>query len=645
MINLGLGTFEKSKEEIGSLYNQSRTSFLDSAHANFMNAWNLNPFSSAWRAVDQISAYQESNIYLNKDDLNKKYAGLGLTFKEDTREGLVNYLVERKELENKRSSILSRGPQGGLAKSFFFLESLGTSFLDPINVGASFIPIVGQAKFASMVARSGKNIARMKKGFKEGLFGNALVEPLVYGVAKSEQADYDAYDAFTNIALGGFIGSAAHVGFGRMGDFIAEKRGKPNIYQRLAAISPENQKQLLDYSVGKVLKGEPVDTGNLILEKTAIGDPQLNKINDQIEEFTTLYYNSLKNGEPVDLPPIKIVMGEVDIPVPKKVVVGDYIEFFDDAGNVVKRIVTKVSSDGFSVKVKIGNKEEIVDLSERSSAFINIKNPNYELRAVQTGFQRRKISSLKEEELENLRTDLQNKKRYFETTQQTNQGEYKIITRDLKAVEFFLDVKPKKEIKVIGLEKRQQDIINEIQSIKRQVKEGGSIVETDVNKYLKKLNLELDNIKKQIKLSITKPTIKKNLENKTKIDRESAKIYLQNIRNLQKTQRDLIDSKRIENDRVKLQEQSNINNRNTKPLTIEDEKIIEKNFSELELEAENMQQRTVLHQKQLGIKDEELTETMLQERAVIEQIDNSIKNKTKIREAIEAGTNCTKRNS
>lgn len=94
-----------------------------------------------------------------------------------------------------------------------------------------------------------------------------------------------------------------------------------------------------------------------------------------------------------------------------------------------------------------------------------------------------------------------------------------------------------------------------------------------------------------------------------------------------------------------MQEQSNINNRNTKPLTIEDEKIIEKNFSELELEAENMQQRTVLHQKQLGIKDEELTETMLQERAVIEQIDNSIKNKTKIREAIEAGTNCTKRNS
>jgi hypothetical protein len=297
MINLGLGTFKKSKEEIGTLYNQSRTSFLDATQANFMNAWNLNPFSSTLRAYDQIKAYQSSNVYLNKDELNKQYAGLGLNFTEDTREGVVDYIVERKNLENSRASILARGPNSKMAKGFFFLESLGTSFLDPINIGASFVPVVGQAKFASMVARSGKNIARMKKGAVEGLVGNIAVEPIVYGVARSEQADYTAYNSIINIALGGFIGSAAHVGFGRIGDYLAEVRGKPNIYQRLAAISPENQRQLLDYSVGRVLKGEPVDTGNLISEKTRIGDAQLNKLDDQIKEFDTLYNNSIKNGD------------------------------------------------------------------------------------------------------------------------------------------------------------------------------------------------------------------------------------------------------------------------------------------------------------------------------------------------------------
>jgi hypothetical protein len=424
MINIGLGTFKQSQAEIGLTYSQTRTSFLDAAHANFMNAFNRNPFASTGRAYDMTKAYQSSNTYLNRDELNKKYAGLGLNFTEDTREGVVDYIVERKNLDNKRANILARGPSGKLAKSFFFLESLGTSFLDPINIGASFVPIVGQARFAAMVARSGKNIARMKKGFREGLVGNAMVEPIVYGVAKAEQADYGAYDAITNIALGGFIGSAAHVGFGRIGDFLAEKRGKPNIYQKLGAISPENQRQLLDYSVGRVLKGEDVNTGNLIVEKTSAGDAQLNKIDDQVAEFNTLYKNALDNG-----------------------------------------------------------------------------------------------------------------------------------------------------------------------------------------------------------------------------DRSSAKIYLKNIRNLQKTQRDLVEAKKVENDRIRLQEESNIKNRNAKPLTEAEQVVVDKNLTELELEAENIQQRTAFHQKQLNIKDEDLVDSILQERTVIEEIDNSIKNKTRIRDAIKAGTNCTKRNS
>jgi len=424
MINTGLGTFEPSKQEIGSLYDNTRTGFWDAAGATFYNAWNYNPTSSVFRAVDQTQAYQSSNTYLNRDDLNKEYGSLGLTFKEDTREGVVNYLVERKKLELERSNIIARGPDGKLAKSFFFLESLATGFVDPINIGASFVPVVGQVRFANMVARSGKNIARMKKGFVEGLVGNAAVEPLVYGVAKSEQADYDIYDSFTNIAVGGFIGSAAHVGFGRIGDFLAEQRGKPNIYQRLAAISPDNQQALLKHSVGRVLKGEKVDTGNVIVEKTRAGDDQLNKLDDQIKEFKSLYKNSLENG-----------------------------------------------------------------------------------------------------------------------------------------------------------------------------------------------------------------------------DRKSAKIYLQNIRNLQKTERDLFEAKRQANDEAKLQDQTGVNANNKKTLTEQEEIKIEKTTSEVANEVENMSLRNTQQQKQLDVKDENLGQEFIADKTEIEKIDKSIKNKKTIRQGIEAGTNCTKRNS
>lgn len=424
MINFGLGSFETSEQEIGSLYNQTRAGFWETAGATFMNAWNYNPTSSIFRSVEQTQAYQSSSEYLDRDFLNKEYGDLGLVFEKDTRAGLVDYLVERKKLENERAEVISRGPKGKLARSFFFLESLGTSFLDPINVAASFVPIVRETRFANMVAKSGKNIARMKKGFVEGFVGNTAVEPLVYGVAKSEQANYDIYDSFANIAVGGFIGSAAHVGFGRIGDFIAEKRGKPNIYQKLAAISPENQQALLRYSVGKVLKGEKVDTGNLIVEKTRIGDERLNKLEEQIVEYKGLYKNALDNN-----------------------------------------------------------------------------------------------------------------------------------------------------------------------------------------------------------------------------DRKSAKVYLQNLRNLQKTERDLIEAKRKANDEAKLKEQKEgINANNKKLLTPVEVSKKEKVTSEIEAEAESLNASTKVRQKQLDIKDEDIA-PISENKAEIERIDNNIKNKTKIREAIEAGTYCTKRNS
>ena len=84
----------------------------------------------------------------------------------------------------------------------------------------------------------------MTKGAIEGFVGNALVEPIVYKVAKSEQADYDYQDSILNLVAGTVLGSGLHVGFGRVGDAIAKARGKDNIYQRLAKSHPEFKEEL-----------------------------------------------------------------------------------------------------------------------------------------------------------------------------------------------------------------------------------------------------------------------------------------------------------------------------------------------------------------------------------------------------------------
>jgi hypothetical protein len=422
MIGLNLEQFETPKEQIGSALGNVKTTYWEAQGANIASSWDYNPTSSLFRLTEQTEAYNESNVYLNKDELNKQYADLGLFFEEDTREGVVNYLVNRKQIEQERASVVSRGPQNTYGT--FFLASLATNFADPINIGAAFVPVVGQTRFANMVARSGKNVARLQRGFIEGFVGNAAVEPIVYGVARSEQSDYDQYDAFFNIAAGGILGSSLHVGFGKIGDVIAERTGKPNIYQRLAAISPENQQELLRYSIGKTLRGEKVDTGDLINSKTRIGDEQLNRIDDQINEFKGLYQDAIDRN-----------------------------------------------------------------------------------------------------------------------------------------------------------------------------------------------------------------------------DISSAKIYLQNLRNLQKTERELFETKKQKNDLAIQQKVNDPNIRDEKGLLPESEiQYKDKQSSELEAEAENINQRNILHQKQLNIKDEDLSEEFLDDRKKISDISNVLNRKVSIADSITAGINCVMRN-
>jgi len=154
MYNIPLGTFDQSAKT-GSVYDNVQTGYWEALKSNIATTWNYNPLSSLLRTVDQAQAYDSSNVYLKADDLNKEHAELGLVFKKDTRKGVVDYLVERKKLERKRQDVVSRADVGFLGGAGFFLSSLGTSFVDPVNLAASFVPVVGQARFANMVARAG----------------------------------------------------------------------------------------------------------------------------------------------------------------------------------------------------------------------------------------------------------------------------------------------------------------------------------------------------------------------------------------------------------------------------------------------------------------------------------------------------------
>lgn len=141
---------------------------------------------------------------------------------EGIRSGALDILVERKKEERRRQDILSRAPTGFGATAARIGTALAASALDPLNVASAFIPIVGEARYAAMLGRAGGAIGRAgvraRVGALEGAVGAALVEPIVYGAARQEQADYDLNDSLLNIGLGTALGGGLHVGIGAAAD-------------------------------------------------------------------------------------------------------------------------------------------------------------------------------------------------------------------------------------------------------------------------------------------------------------------------------------------------------------------------------------------------------------------------------------------
>ena len=229
MAQLGFGlNINETAAKFG--YDQYSTRLGETLSAVAADNWNFNPLSSIGTYYDMQSARSQSlennQVRISRDELNKEYSDLGLFFKEDEFQSVVDIMVEEKKDERSRQSIIERGPKGFGVGALKFATGLGVSLFDPINIAASFIPVFGQARFAGLVARQGFTKARLARGVTEGAVGAAVVEPIVYGVAQKVQADYGLADSLLNITFGTILGGGLHVGAGKLKDLRTASKFK-----------------------------------------------------------------------------------------------------------------------------------------------------------------------------------------------------------------------------------------------------------------------------------------------------------------------------------------------------------------------------------------------------------------------------------
>jgi hypothetical protein len=183
---------------------------------------------------------------LAPDVLNEKYGHLGLSFKEPTRSRVAEILAEQKLEEKIRDDVIARGPRGFVPTIAGLGVSLLSSAIDPINLASAFVPVVGEARYAAMVARTGKTVARLAKGTAEGFVGGILVEPGTAIMSKRQQLDYTMGDAILNVTLGTVLGGTLRVVGGKVGD-------------RLRAQTPEIKEASFRGAVAQMIDGRSVD--------------------------------------------------------------------------------------------------------------------------------------------------------------------------------------------------------------------------------------------------------------------------------------------------------------------------------------------------------------------------------------------------
>lgn len=195
------------------------------------------------------------------------------------RSETLDILIDRKRAEQRRQAILASYDGFGAP----LLGSLVGTFADPTNIALAFVPVVGQARYAQLLARSGGFIGRtgvrIGVGGTEGLVGLAPVEALNYLANQQQQADYDAYDSMLALAGGAFFGSVLHAGAGLLGDLIRPPVRAPRPepiapgvepappFREAPTVSREAQERA--YVMDRLAEGKPVTRAQAAAERQA----------------------------------------------------------------------------------------------------------------------------------------------------------------------------------------------------------------------------------------------------------------------------------------------------------------------------------------------------------------------------------------
>jgi len=255
------------------------------------------PVPSIYRAAELFAAYRnEDSPLIASSDAKEKIKQYGFDLEvpeEGIRQSALDILIKRKQNEIRIQDTLSRSPDGFFPTTAKVATALGASLLDPLNIASAFIPVVGEARYTSLLENAGgafgRTMVRGRVGIMEGAVGAAVIEPFVAGAAIYEQADYKMTNSIENLAFGGLFGGGLHMGVGAIGEALARGgssyTSKPTgkMSETLNMLDPSTRQQALKTAVSQAMSGKEID-----VEAILHIDPRYAPLKDRLLTSTSM---------------------------------------------------------------------------------------------------------------------------------------------------------------------------------------------------------------------------------------------------------------------------------------------------------------------------------------------------------------------